>query len=391
MSNTEIDNLPSILFLGSQMTVAGAQHILLAQARWFHERGHRVVVAFFYDLDGLHNKWQGEAPFKVINLDAWQKVGGLKNGFRLTSGLIRLNALLWREKFSVVETFTHHANILGLPLAWLARVPSRIASHHGTVDEFPDWLERIHRMIINYGIATDMVAVSEQVRQQAINQERIHPDRITVITNGINIPFETRISEKEKDLLRHSIKVNQDEFLFLTVGRLRKQKGHTYLLDAIPEVLASFPNTVFAFAGEGHLREELESRVKELRITDSVRFLAIRSDIPNLLQVADGFVLSSLWEGLPVALLEAMAAGLPVVATKVEGVEDVIFDSYNGLLIPPADSGALSQAIISLLSNEELRIRLGNAGKALVKEKYTIDRMCEQYEVLFQHSLKSNQ
>ena len=92
MSNTEIDNLPSILFLGSQMTVAGAQHILLAQARWFHERGYRVVVAFFYDLDGLHNKWQGEAPFKVINLDAWEKFGSMTLSHTISLKAIKYNA-----------------------------------------------------------------------------------------------------------------------------------------------------------------------------------------------------------------------------------------------------------------------------------------------------------
>ncbi len=387
-SNTKTGELPSILFLGSQMTVAGAQHILLTQARWFHERGYQVVVAFFYDLDGLHKKWQEETPFKVINLDAWKKHGGFKNGFRLFLGLTRLYKLLRAGKFSIVETFTHHANILGLPLAWLAGVPGRIASHHGTVDDFPGWLEHIHRMIINYGVATHMVAVSEQVRQQAIKQERIHPDCITVITNGINIPSETGISQEVRDSCRQSINVKQEEFLFLTVGRLRKQKGHIYLLNALPEVLDSFPNTVFAFAGEGNLHEELVTRAKELNMMDAVRFLGIRSDIPALLQVADGFVLPSLWEGLPVALLEAMAAGLPVVGTRVEGVEDVITDSYNGLLVPPADSKALSEAIIRLLSNRELRSRLGNAGEILVKENYTIDKMCEQYAMLFRYSLE---
>lgn len=387
-SNTKTGELPSILFLGSQMTVAGAQHILLAQARWFHERGYRVVVAFFYDLDGLHKKWQGETPFNVINLDAWQKYGGFKNVYQLILGLIRLYKILRAGKFSIVETFTHHANVLGLPLAWLAGVPGRIASHHGTVDDFPGWLEHIHRMIINYGVATHMVAVSEQVRQHAIKQERIHPDCITVIPNGINITFKAEISQEVRELRRQSIKVKPDEFLFLTVGRLRKQKGHIYLLNAIPEVLESFPNTVFAFAGEGNLHEELVTRVKELSIMDAVRFLGIRSDIPDLLQVADGFVLPSLWEGLPVALLEAMGAELPVVGTRVEGIEDVIIDSYNGLLVPPADPMALSEAIILLLSSGDLRKRLGNAGKVLVKDNYTIDKMCEQYEMLFHNSLK---
>jgi len=127
--------------------------------------------------------------------------------------------------------------------------------------------------------------------------------------------------------------------LFVTVGRLATQKGHSYLLEAIARVVNEFPNAKFLFAGDGPLRAELETRVDALNIRNYVWFLGIRNDIPLLLSMCDGFILPSLWEGLPIALLEAMYAGLPVIATDVEGVDEIIKDGENGLLVPPADPG----------------------------------------------------
>ncbi len=116
--------------------------------------------------------------------------------------------------------------------------------------------------------------------------------------------------------------LHPDGLLVLSVGRLTEQKGHIYLLEAIPGIIEQFPSTVFAIAGDGPLRAELEARAERLGISKSVHFLGMRSDVPALLQMAHIFALPSLWEGLPIALLEAMAAGLPVVATRVEGVEE---------------------------------------------------------------------
>lgn len=180
-----------------------------------------------------------------------------------------------------------------------------------------------------------MVAVSEQVRQQAIDLEGIQSEHISVIPNGIDLPLKTKSDKKEYVQLRQSLGVTQEDLMVLSVGSLSKPKGHEFLLEAIPDILESHPNTVFTFAGEGQLREELETRVKELRITEATRFLGTRSDIPDLLKIADYFVLPSLWEGLPLALLEAMATGIPVVATKVGGIGEIIRDGYNGLLVPP--------------------------------------------------------
>src|SRR5262245_27909250 len=120
----------SILLLGTQMAIGGAQRGLFDQARWFNSHGCKVVVAFFYDKEGFHEKWKQTVDFPVYNLQAYARGAGfLRQGFLLIRGLWRLWILLVRERFDVVETFTHDSNLLGLPLAWLARVPVRIDTH----------------------------------------------------------------------------------------------------------------------------------------------------------------------------------------------------------------------------------------------------------------------
>jgi glycosyltransferase involved in cell wall biosynthesis len=389
----ESPNKGPILFLGSQMATGGGQEILFSQASWFKTQGYPVMAAFFYDRENLYQQWRARYDFPLLNLQSWEKSGDWRNLFRLARGLVRLYRLIRKERFAVVETFTHHANLLGMPVAWLAGVPVRVASHHGRVENFSMLQVYLHRQLINYGIATDLVVVSKQVQSAAIEQERIQPDRITVITNGIDTHPPIPLSEAEKVSLRESLGVDGSDLLLLTVARLKPQKGHTYLLDAIPKILEAVPKTKFVFAGDGPLYEELKEKARSSGIDHAVRFIGVYTEISQLLQVADVFVLPSLWEGLPVAMLEAMLAGVPVVASRVEGVEEVIQNGENGLLVPPGDPEALSRSLIQLFQDRQSSVEfnrlelLGAAGKATVVEEYTAERMCREYEDLFKRRL----
>ena len=371
-----------VLFLGSQMATGGAQRVLLDQAGWFHHQGYHVTVAFFYDREKMGEKWYAAYPFPVIDLKAWRTRGGIANPFRLLRGWFRLYRLLRNGQFSVVETFTHHANLLGLPAVWAAGTPVRAASHHGRIGDFPGWLTRLHAWVVNSFLASCLVVVSERVRSYAVNSEGIKPEKIFVIANGIELSRQP-LNDSDRAALANELGLPPGGLLALSVGRLTEQKGHTYLLDAIPAILEQFPETVFAIAGDGPLRRELEATAERLGISRSVRFLGTRADVPELLQMADIFVLPSLWEGLPIALLEAMGAGLPVIATQVEGVEEIIVDGENGLLLPPADAESLKIAMLRLLAQPDLRVNLGSAGRALVEDAFSLDQMGKRYEDLF--------
>jgi len=143
-----------------------------------------VMGAFFYDQEGVHQAWQQDYPFPIMNLNLYPP-GKQTNPLRMLSGLLRLYRFMRRNCFDIVETFTHHANLLALPLAWLRRIPVRVASHHGRVANFPPWQDRLHAMVISSAITTCMVAESEQICSVATREENIREDKIIVIHNGI--------------------------------------------------------------------------------------------------------------------------------------------------------------------------------------------------------------
>ena len=378
----------SILFLGTQMTVGGAQKVLLSQAEWFYQRGYPVTVAFFYDKEGLRKHWDARYDFRVIDLEARRPgANPVLNAWFLLRALIRLGRLLRRGRFSVVETFTPDSNLLGLPIAWLMGVPVRIGSHHGRIQNAPRWLEWLHGRLINSRVATALVAVSSRVKELAVTGEGIRPERVTLIPNGVNLPPEGAYPQEKIDHLRQNLDIHPDAPVLISVGRLSRQKGHRYLLAAIPGVLACFPQAVLLIVGDGPQRADLEQQARHLGVETSVRFLGTRDDVYHLLAAADVFVLPSVSEGMPMALLEALGMGVAVVASNLTGIADVIEDGRHGLLTTPGKPDSLAHAVNRLLEDDALRADLSESGKQLVRQEYTVDRMCERYESLFQESM----
>ncbi len=366
----------SILLLGTQMATGGAQKVLLDQARWFHERGHKVSIIFLYDKEGLHEKWQAFTPVKIINLQAFRGHGkGLENIFPFIKGLRSLWGFLRREKIDVIETFTHDSNMVALPIAWLARVPVRIATHHGVIEGFSRWRMFIHSWMVNHNIAHKLVAVSQKTREVSLS-EGICEERIAVITNGIvPLPIESR----SRFEVREEAGMDVNDLMLVSVGRLVYQKAHEVLVACMPDVLKEFPNVKVLIFGEGPLRTDIQAQIEKLGLSNSVRLPGKTDQIARYLASADVFVMPSRWEGLPIALLEAMSAGLPSVATKVEGVDEVLLEGEHGLFVPVENPQALAQAILQLLRDPQARSRMGAAARLHISTKYTVDRMCEQY------------
>ncbi|MBI5352971.1 MAG: glycosyltransferase [Chloroflexi bacterium] len=365
-----------ILLLGTQMAIGGAQKVLLDQARWFHERGQKVFAVFFYDKEGVQAKWQADSDFPVISLKAFKSGNlGIINMILIIKGSFALWRFLRREKIDVIETFTHDSNLLALPTAWLAGVPVRIATHHGIIENFPDSYGKVHTWLINHGTAQTLVAVSSRIREQAI-REGVNEHRIQVIKNGIEPLSLEGISRPE---FRKEAGLKDDELFLISVGRLAYQKAHSILIQSMPALLKEFPNLKLGICGGGVLKRRLETQILELGISDSVKLLGRWDSVTGFLAVADIFVLPSRWEGLPIALLEGMSAGLPVVATNVEGVDEVVKDGEHGFLVPVEDVNELTNAILKLLKDKHLRLNMGAAAKRHVLEYYTEDIMCEQY------------
>jgi glycosyltransferase involved in cell wall biosynthesis len=366
----------SILFVGTQMATGGAQRVLLDQALWFYERRHKVTAVFFYDKEGLYQKWQDMSPFPIHNLNAFRPGANvLVNSFSLLSGLWKLWKLMRREKVDAIESFTHDSNMLALPVAWFANVLIRIASHQGAIDEFPRWREKLHSWMVNLGIADILVAVSTGTQRQA-EREGVKLERIAVIPNGIT-PIDLELVNRSN--ARKQAGMTNGDLYLLSVGRLVYQKGHEFLIHAMPNVLRQYPSMKVGICGEGVLRSQLEEQISKLDLSDSVKLLGQWDDVSQFLALTDIFVLPSRWEGLPIALLEAMSVGLPVIATRVEGVEDVVEDQVHGLLVPVEDSEALAKAILQLINDPKQRNEMGMAASLRVKQLYTVNHMCEEY------------
>jgi glycosyltransferase involved in cell wall biosynthesis len=230
-------------------------------------------------------------------------------------------------------------------------------------------------------MTSKLVAVSDKAASIAMLEEGVREPKIKVILNGITIP-EIKTSQKT-DLVRKELKVSEDHVLILSVGRLVEQKGYQYLIKAARNILDRHNNACFAIAGDGELRGSLEDQVNHFKLSHAVEFLGVRDDVPDLLTAADIYLTTSLWEGLSLALLEAMGAGLPVVTTAVEGVSNVIENDINGLVVPVKDVDAIGNAVSRLIINPNLRHSLGEQANKTIRKNHSTTTMCLEYENLF--------
>ncbi len=371
----------NLLLIGTNITTGGAQRVLLDLAGWFFKQGIDVTAGFFYDRDGLLSEWQAQYPFDLVCMDAWrQSDNALQRGLRLIKGWFKLLKLMREEKFSGVLTFTHDSNILGLPAAWLAGIPKRYGSHHVRYPSLSKLKIRLHNWIVNSRIASGLIAVSTFTKAQAM-EEGVKPEKIKIIFNGIDLAdFSTAKNEAHQSKLRKE----PDTLIVLSVGRLVEQKGHEFLIRSAPAVVSNRPEVAFYIAGDGPLKDSLNALIASLGITDNFHLLGNRKDVPELLGEADLFVLPSIYEGLPISLLEAMAAGLPVICTDIPAARDVIEDGVSGRLVPPKDVEALASAIVDLLSDQEKRNILAKNAEKRVKTAFSLDHMGQSYLSLFE-------
>ena len=247
----------------------------------------------------------------------------------------------------------------GVHAAWLARVPGIVGTAQLYMElrgspHYPLAL-RPHRRII---------AVSEEVKARYAENLRVPARKLVVVRNGILVPPPNPSADVA---LRAELLRGRPNYLVFTPARLHPQKGHAVLLAAAAQV----PEATFVLAGDGPLRTELEQKARALGVADRCVFLGYRPDVPVLLAAADLVVLPSLFEGLPVSVLEAMAAQRPVVATAIGGTDEAITHDQTGLLVPAGDSTALATAIQRVRGDRALAQRLATAGRQRVEREFS--------------------
>jgi len=300
---------------------------------------------------------------------------------RFSPGIVRdLYRLMKQKNIHIVRTHRYRANLYGRLAALLSGVPVKIISLH---DNYRKDL-RLERRIVNKILlkATDkIVAVSESIRKDIIKYDGIDSSKILVIPNGIDT--ERFNPEGNFADIRKGFSIKESDIVLGFVGRVVPAKGLEYLIDALPFLKKEFKNIKLLITGEGSTMERLKKKAKENNVHDSIIFTGKRRDIPDILSCTDIFVMPSVAEGLPNALLEAMAMGKPIVATEVGGIPEVIKNRHSGFLVPPRNPEALATAIKDLISNEQLAAKMGQAARHIVLDNFSIWSIAQKWQTLY--------
>lgn len=293
---------------------------------------------------------------------------------------LKVARLMKGLKVDVVHTHNTQPFVDGTLGALLAGVRTVIHTDHAR--QFPDKLRYMLAERLMASLAYRVVGCSEHTSNQLIRYEKIPRSKVLTIPNGIDgSRFETDLDVREA---RRALGVPEGVGPVIGLAvRLSDQKGISYLLNAIPRVLTEYPGIVLLIAGDGERRHDLEKEANHLGIDQHVMFCGPRKDIPTFLRALDLYVLPSIWEGLPMVILEAMAAGCPVIATDVGGNATAIVDGVTGRLVEPRDPVALAGAIVDLLNSPERMLSYAQKAKQRFLEEFTAETMARRYETLY--------
>lgn len=354
-------HLIPLLFLATNLDRGGAEKILARCAAGLPRHKYAVRVAA---LQGRSQAMAGD--LRQAGIPVHDLGMACKADLRV---LHRLARLLRRERIQILFTFMFHPTLLGRVVGWVCRVPVRISS-----ERVMEWEGRTRRRLNRWTVplATHVVAVSNGVATYAAREFRIPPDRLTTIANGVDLEH-FRPVRRERDAGRPVIGCT---------ARLHAKNDHATLLRAFERVSVCWPEARLLLLGRGPEEPRLGALSAALGISARVRFEGEQPDVAPYLHQMDLYVQPSVAEGMPNSILEAMAAGLPVVATSAGGTPEVVVDGETGLLVPPRDPVALADAILRLLNDPPVAEVFGRAGRARVEANFGEGLMLKRLEAL---------
>jgi glycosyltransferase involved in cell wall biosynthesis len=378
-----------ILQVAYRSDIYGGEKILFNLAKHLKIKGHDVLATC-----------PSNGPLVEALRDQGIKVEiiPIKKTFDLM-GALRLRNLIIREGVDVLHTHGMLVNIVGRIASRISRVHvsvstvqlTRELASGGRAKNIHQWLKgKYYRALDNItaGVNNRVIAVSNSVKLDLI-QQGVSPSKITVINNSIEIePWQGRLDENHKTKKKEELGIENGPVVG-TIARLSPQKDIYTLLHAISNVVREFPGLRCLIVGDGDQRRELEDLSHRLELNGNVIFLGYRDDVREILEIFDVFVLSSLWEGFPLVVLEAMAASKPVVATKVPGTAEAVVDDETGLLVPLRHSGKLADSIKRLLRDKNLSQNMGKAGRRRVEKYFNVAKMVDDTEMLYKDLMKS--
>jgi len=369
-------NNHSVLFLITGLAYGGAETQLVNLAISLKKRGWKVrVVAMLPPQAFTEELKEAGIPLSTLNM---------RRGVADPRAVFRLVKMLREWRPQILTSFMFHANLLGRIAGRLAGIPIVVSSirnenfggsRRDRVLRMTDWMGEISTT--NSNLAADKL-----VKRGVVPRERIR-----VIPNGLVLDKFT-VKNSNRMEFRQQLGITERDFLWLAVGRLEEQKDYSNLLQAFKIIIQDGHEAQLRVAGQGPLLENLQRQSMGLDIYDRVVFLGLRRDIPSLLDAADGYVLSSAWEGLPNAVMEAMAAAKPVVATNVGGVPELVKEDETGFIVPPRNPEALAQAMEKMMAlPQEKRLEMGKAGRTYIEANYSLEHVVDQWVALYKELL----
>ena len=366
-----------ILYIIDKLVCGGTQKQLIELLRGIdRSRYEPAVCCLLFEGEWAHKIRELGIPIHVLGL---KKIYGLKALHRL----FRLIHLIKRGRYDIVHNFLFAANVFGTLAAKFARARVVINSRRqaGYWNENPNRL--VWRFVNKYSDC--VIANSENVKSFIASNEGTDADKILVIHNGIEITS----SLPKRGKIRKELSLSDDSIIVCIVANLSTVKGYSYLVRAFEKIDTACPTVHLVCVGDGPLRKHLEKQVRDRGLNETVHFLGRRENVLEILADADIGVMASLSEGMPNAILEYMLAGIPVAATAVGGITDIIRHDENGLLVSPGDVEALSETLMRLCESSQLRKELATGGRKDVEQRFNAKRMVEDYDHVYSRLVKA--
>ena len=369
-----------ILHLIETLRPGGAERLLQTTIKHLNsDRFQSVVVALSPPLDLREDFERLGVPVYCLNMRGrldWRR------------GILALNRILRRYRIHIIHTHLFYANFYGRIASLFSSVPIVVSSLHNadytneSKRRFGYRLRKLADFFTARLINSCFIAVSEAVRDDY--QHHMGLKNIAVLPNWIDLEEFIRQDRGVSEQLRNEFRIAPEEFVLISVGKLRiKQKGQQYLVQAMCEIKAVIPQVRLLLVGDGPDKESLQELSRSLSLEPFVVFAGQRRDIARLLAMADLFVFPSVYEGFGIALVEAMASGKPVVASRVEGILEVVTHEVSGLLVEPQSPREIADAVIRLYRDSSLNERLGEQGKKKALEFFCARTRISQLESIY--------
>jgi glycosyltransferase involved in cell wall biosynthesis len=366
-----------ILLLSTSMGMGGADQQLLSAAIGLRDRGHEVRIVSLTPLGEMGARARA-AGLPTESLE-------MQRGIADPRGLTRLVRLVRAWRPAVLHSHMLHANLMARAVRLFAPVPAVVSTIHNIYEG--GRLRMLGYRLTN-GLVDHVTIISQAAADRFVREGIVPASLLEVVPNGVDTDRYRSVPPGARERLRQSLGLGA-EFAWLAVGRFEAAKDYPNMLRAFARVREEQPGAVLLLVGRGSLQAETEALAATLGLESRVRFVGTREDVPEFMTVGDGYVMSSAWEGMPMVLLEAAAASLPIVATRVGGNQEVIRDGATGFLVPPGDDGALGAAMLRLMALPETERRaMGARGRDHVRQHYGLGRVVDRYEAVYREVLR---